>query len=434
MAKALTTVSVEKLKSQASRREVPDALLPGLYLVIQPSGAKSWAVRYRHGGRPRKLTIGPYPAFDLATARKKASGALQAAAAGADPARQKQVAKVTAQFDNRAVFPAVAKLFITRHARPNNKSWREAARLLGLRPDPAQPKEFLVIKGGLVHRWDDRPVREIGKRDVLEAIDALVDRGTGTQANRTLSHIRKLFNWAVERDIIAASPCAGLKAPMGENSRDRVLSDDEIRWLWTACDAQPYPFGPLAKLLLLTGQRRGEIAGMQLSELCFRNQSWSLPKERTKNGEAHDVPLADSVVSLVSALPRIAGDGFVFTKTGVTPVSGFSRAKASLDKLMAQVGARETSDPKLNIEPWTFHDLRRTCASGMAALKIPPHVVEAVLNHRSGIIKGVAAVYNRHQYSAEKRQALEAWAQRVLEIVSGGSKVVPFRARSHEAG
>ena len=135
MAKPLTAISVEKLKPQASRREIPDALMPGLYLVIQPSGAKSWAVRYRHGGRPRKLTIGGFPAFDLATARKKASEALQAAAGGADPARQKQVARVTAQFANREVFPAVAKLFITRHARPNNKSWKEAARLLGLRPE-----------------------------------------------------------------------------------------------------------------------------------------------------------------------------------------------------------------------------------------------------------------------------------------------------------
>ena len=277
-----------------------------------------------------------------------------------------------------------------------------------------------------MHRWNDRPIREIGKREVLEAIDAIVDRGTGTQANRTLSHVRKLFNWALERDIVTISPCAGLKAPAGENSRDRVLSDDEIRWLWKACEAQAFPFGPLVRLLLLTGQRRGEVAGIRAGELSFRNQMWSLPKERTKNGEAHDVPLTEAVISIFKSLPQIAGEGFVFTNTGVTPVSGFSRAKASIDKLMAEAAARQAS----TIEPWTLHDLRRTCASGMASLKIAPHIIEAVLNHKSGTIRGVAAVYNRHQYADEKREALEKWAWRVAVVVHGDRNVVAFRARS----
>jgi integrase len=430
MAKALTAVSVENLKPEGSRREIPDAVMPGLYLVIQPSGSKSWAVRYRHGGRTRKLTIGGYPRFDLSSARKRASEALQAAAVGADPARQKKAAKSAAYFDNQSVFPAVAKLFITRHARPNNKSWKEAARLLGLRPDFARPNEFQIIKGGLVDRWNDRPIKEIGKRDIIEAIDQMVDRGTGTQANRTLAHIRKLFNWAIERDIVGSSPCAGLKAPASEISRDRVLNDDEIRWLWKASEELAFPFGPITQLLLLTGQRRAEVAGMRAGELNWHNRNWCLPKERTKNGEPHDVPLTDDVLSILKALPRIAGDGFVFTKTGVTAASGFSKAKANLDKLVAAAASREKARPKKIMEPWRLHDLRRTCASGMAALGIAPHIVEAVLNHKSGTIKGVAAVYNRHQYTAEKQQALEAWARRVGEIVAGDSKVVPFRARS----
>ena len=167
---------------------------------------------------------------------------------------------------------------------------------------------------------------------------------------------------------------------------------------------------------------------MRLAEISVRHRMWHLPKGRTKNGEAHDVPLADQVIAILQQLPKIAGDGFAFTSTGVTPVSGFSRAKASLDDLMADVGAKETPKGAPRIEPWIFHDLRRTCASGMASLGIAPHIVEAVLNHKSGTIKGVAAVYNRHQYVAEKRRALEAWAQRVTEIVAGESKVVPFRA------
>jgi integrase len=257
-----------------------------------------------------------------------------------------------------------------------------------------------------------------------------MDAGKGTLANRTLSQLRKLFNWAVERDVLSASPCNGLKAPSSEDTRDRVLTHDEIRWLWKACEEQMFPFGPLAQVLLLTGQRRSEVAGMRAVELCFRNRMWSLPKERTKNGEAHDVPLPDEVVHIIKALPRIAGHGFIFTNTGVTPVSGFSRAKTSLDKLMTEAACLETSKSKTSIEPWTLHDLRRTCASGMAALGIAPHIVESVLNHKSGTIKGVAAVYNRHQYSGEKRQALEAWATRVAEIVAYDSNVIPLRVRS----
>ncbi len=157
MAKALTAISVEKLKPASARREVADALMPGLYLVIQPSGAKSWAVRYRHGGRTRKLTIGSYPAFDLGAARKRASDALQAAAAGEDPARQKQLAKAAAHLGNCDVFLEMAKLFITRHARPNNRSWKEAARLLGLRPSQDNPEKLIPIKGGLADRWRDYP-------------------------------------------------------------------------------------------------------------------------------------------------------------------------------------------------------------------------------------------------------------------------------------
>jgi integrase len=222
-----------------------------------------------------------------------------------------------------------------------------------------------------------------------------------------------------------------LKAPKAEESRDRVLTDDEIRWLWNAAEMQGFPFGPMTQLLLLTGQRRSEVAGMRLAELSVRNRMWHLPKGRTKNGEAHDVPLADQVIAILQQLPKIAGgDGFAFTSTGVTPVSGFSRAKASLDLLIADVAAKETPKEVRRVEPWIFHDLRRTCASGMASLGVAPHVIEAVLNHKSGTIKGVAAVYNRHQYTAEKQQALQAWARRVSEIVAGGSKVVPFRAKS----
>lgn len=420
MAKALTAISIEKLKSGPVRREIPDARMPGLYLVVQPSGAKSWAVRYRFGGRTRKLTIGSCSTYDLVAARSRARDALQAVDEGRDPAREKRKAKADARLGlhERNSFPAVVRLFITRHARPKNRSWKEAARLLGLRPDPEKPDEFLVIKGGLVARWKERSIGEITKRDIIEAIDEIVDRGTGTLANRTLSQLRKLFNWTLERDMLGASPCAGLKAPVTETSRDRVLSDDEIRLMWKAAEGQGYPFGALVQLLLLTGQRRQEVAGMTAAELNLAERLWSLPPERTKNGEPHDVPLSDAAIAVLKSLPRIAGNGFIFTHTGTTPVSGFSRAKAALDKLMLGAARKGAKHPgKIKLEPWTLHDLRRTAASGMAEIGIAPHIVEAALNHKSGTIKGVAKVYNRHQYAAEKRQALDAWARRVVSIV-----------------
>ena len=196
MAAALTAISVKKLKPGTARREIPDARMPGLYLIIQPSGAKSWAVRYRYGGEPRKLTVGPYPRYDLTKARANARDALQAVDEGRDPARERRKAKEVAKLglQERDCFPAIAQLFIDRHAKPKNRTWRETARLLGLRPCADTPDEFVIVAGGLVDRWKERNVAEIAKRDIVEVLDDLIDRGAGKVANRTLAQLRKLFN------------------------------------------------------------------------------------------------------------------------------------------------------------------------------------------------------------------------------------------------
>ena len=425
-AKVLTTIAVEKIKPGPARREIPDARMPGLYFIVQPSGAKSWAVRYKFGGKPRKLTIGGFPAFDLVAARKRASEALQAVADSQDPAREKRKNKAAAKLarPERDAFPAVAELFVNRHARPNTRSWKESARLLGLRPHKKKPDVYLVIEGGLAERWRETQIGDLAKRDIIDLLDEIVDRGAETAANRTLAQLRKMLNWCVERDILAASPCAGIKAPAKENSRDRVLSDDEIRWLWKAAGKQGYPFGPMAQLLLLTAQRREEVAAMSVTEIDLEKRIWTIPKERAKNKKPSEVPLSDAALAIIAKLPRIAGPGYLFTKTGATPVSGFSRAKRRLDELMAEE-ADGTEIPQ-----WGYHDLRRVGATGMAALKVAPHVCEAVLNHKSGTIKGVAAVYNKHKYGPEKRAALDAWARRVEEIATGrSSKVIKFPAR-----
>lgn len=424
MAKALTAKSVESVQPNGkSRREIPDARMPGLYLVVQPSGAKSWAVRYRHGGRPRKLTIGPFPAFDLKAARDRARNALDAVDEGKDPAREKRKAKAAAKVDapDRDLVPAVFSLFVDRYARPKNRSWREGARLLGLLPDPAKPDQLMMKKGGVAWRWQDRRIGEVTKRDIIELLDDIVDRGASTSANRTLDALRTLFRWCSDRDMIAISPCQGVRDPSPETVRDRVLTDDELRLVWRAATAQGYPFGDLVKLLVLTGQRRQEVAGMTVDELDFVRRVWIIPAARSKNGEPHEVALSDPVAAILKSLPHIGGDGYLFTSTGLTPISGFSRSKRRLDDLMLAAAKEGSAHPsKVRIAEWTRHDLRRTVASGMAALGVAPHIVEAVLNHKSGTIKGVAAVYNLHRYEAEKREALEAWGRHVEALVSGG--------------
>ena len=209
-------------------------------------------------------------------------------------------------------------------------------------------------------------MQEITKRDVITLLDTVRDRAP-VMANRNLAAVRKLFNWCLARDVIQVSPCSLIEPPAPERSRDRILSDDELRLVWNATGADPSPFGPLVKLLIFTGQRLAEVGGMRWDELDLENKLWTLPAERVKNGERHEVPLSETAVEILKALPRIkTTKGFVFTTTRDAAVSGFSRAK---DRLDAAVEASLTKGAKPP-EHWTFHDLRRTMASGMARLGI----------------------------------------------------------------
>jgi integrase len=437
MAKALTAISIEKQKADPAKRlEVPDGRLPGLYLVVQPSGRKSWAVRYRHQGQPRKFTLDGFPSLE--TARKLARQALDALAEGNDPAATKREAKRTRKLgvDERDQFGTVARQFIERYARPKNRSWEQTARRLGLRPATDDRGKLEAIKGGLAQRWGNRKLAEITRRDIVEVLDAIMDAGTPKAANRTLAAIRRFFNWCIERDLLAASPCAGVKPPAPELSRDRVLSDEEIRWLWRACAKHGYPFGSMVKLLLLTGQRRDEVARLREAETNRAGRTWTIPRTRAKNDREHVVPLSEAAMTVIDSLPRIKGKaGYLFTTSGEAAVSGYSRAKASIDAAMLDIARKEAAERgddarKVAIPPWRFHDLRRTAASGMARLGIAVHVVEAAMNHKSGAIRGVAAVYNRYQYGAEKQAALEAWGRFVASLVNDApaANVVPMRA------
>jgi integrase len=413
----LTDLSIKKLALPDKRREEPDGRITGLYLVVQPSGAKSWAVRYRFDGAPRKLTLGPYPAVDLATARRRAQEALGDLAGGRDPAAVKQATRAAAKAGREAethVVRRVADSFVERYVKRNvGEAWgREIERLLKI--------EILPKLG-------EKQFPNMKKSDIHDLLDAIVDRGSPITANRTHAVLRQICRWAVERGIVVTSPCDGIKAPIVEKSRDRVLSDEEIRIAWRAFETVGWPFGRIAQLLLLTGARRDEIAAGRWSEVDHVTKTWSIAKERSKNSVAHEIPLSDAAVKIASALLRTSSksDALVFSTTGKTPVSGFSKAKVAIDAAVFQVAKKDAEergeDPEKIKGPdhWTLHDLRRTAASGMAGLGIAPHVVEAVLNHKSGTIKGVAAVYNRYSYATEKRAALDAWARKLEAVVTG---------------
>jgi integrase len=419
MATVLTVQSVLRAKPDPSRRvEIPDAIVPGLYFVVQPSGVKSWAVRYRHRGEPRKLTIGRLGVFDLVAARDEARKALQAVAAGRDPCLDKREARrAVAAHPGRDLVSTHVEAFLARYVRPQTKA-RTAA------------ETERRLRKYVLPQWGERRVQEITRRDVIELLDGIVDTGKPITANRTLTTLKTLFGWLMDRSVIDASPCTRVKAPAAENSRDRVLSDDELALLWRAAGDLGAPYGGFARTLLLTAQRRDEVAGMRRSELKVRDL-WTIPSARTKNGVEHDVPLSDEASAIIAAAPQIGGEGFTFTVNGSAPITGYSIAKTKLDARMREL-AREADPDAPEIPRWTFHDLRRTAASGMARLGFAVHVIEAVLNHTGGEISGVTAVYNRHKYLAEKRRALDTWAAYVMGLVNApaASNVVALRGRT----
>lgn len=410
----LTAKFIEQARPGPQRQEIPDTGLKavkGLYFIIQPSGARSWALRYRYGRQTRKLTLGAFPAFGLVEARKEAGAKLRMLAEGKDPAAEKRRER-DALSNEADKIENVLDRFYDKHVKFKNRprTAEEVGRLIKTKVRPA---------------WKGRRVQDITRRDIVKLVDGIADGGSPITANRVFALVRKFFNWCVEKGHVEASPCMGLKAPGKEVSRDRVLTDDELRLVWKAADALGWPFGPMNKLLLLTGQRREEVAGVSWNEFNLDGEAplWTIKKERVKNGIEHVVPLAPAAVEILKSLPKIKSEKqLVFTTTGESRVSGFSRAKARLDEKMlelAQAEAKERGeDPEqVTITPWRVHDLRRTAASGMARLGQPIHVVEKILNHSSGTFAGIVQVYQRHEFIDERRRALTAWADFVMTLI-----------------
>ena len=404
MARGLTAKAIENAKPGSVRREIPDAGCRGLYLVVQPSGARSWAVRYRHEGQSRKLTLNGFPS--LAAARKQATAALAELGNGVDPATKDKQAKASAAKAEAErggdTFVALSRQFLDLYAA---KKTRENTYV--------HYKRMLEIAG---EAWIGRTVHEIKRRDIVDLLDKIaVDRPV--LANRTLAVLSKFFRWLAARDVVGSSPCIGIERPAQETPRDRVLSDDELRRLWLACDQIGGRIGAFVKVLLLTGQRRSEVAGIERSEIV--GDLWTLRSERTKNARVHVVPLARQVVEIIDSQPPVEKD-YVFTGSKRKRIGSFTRYKEQLDGIMKPDSA------------WVFHDLRRTCASGMSRLGVSVPVVEKVLNHAGGTFSGVVGTYNRYDHLPEKRAALQRWADHIDQIATGepAKVVIPFGRRS----
>ena len=277
-------VKLTKRTIEAAARSVRDTYLwdsdvSGFGLKITPAGRKIYLFQYRMGGRgasTQRVTIGPHGSpWTVDKARSRALQLLAQVKVGKDPAGERRAAKVAAANPIRT-FGEIAAAFLERHAKPNTRDWRKT--------------EYLLQHDVLPY-WAARPVREITRHDVIELLDRVADRGARVHANRVLAAIRVLFNWALSRGVIEASPVAGVKAPGAETVRERALSEDELREVWRAAEATPYPFGPFFQLLILTAQRRDEVAGMRWSEINEGRALWTIPGDRAKNGRTHEVPL-----------------------------------------------------------------------------------------------------------------------------------------------
>lgn len=342
------------------------------------------------GGKAKRITLGRYPEVDLDEARRLAIEARKTVNDGEElvSALKLRITKERERLASPRLDETIA-LFVKMNGQPG-RYWPEVERKL--RRDLLQPLgENIQLDG----------ITTAKVRKIVEDRQA-----THPGAARTLySALRPFFNWCVQRELLTVSPLEKVANPKPLKARDRVLSDAELKSVWNACTQLGWPWGHFHKTLILTAQRREETAGMRLSELNFDKGEWTIPKERTKNGKEHLVHLSPQCIDVLKDIPRQNSD-LVFTTTGTTSISGYHVAKKQIDDLMPE-----------GTPHWVVHDLRRTAASGMAALGFQPHVIERVLNHISGAQGGLVGVYQRHQYVEERRQALIAWGNYIAQLV-----------------
>jgi integrase len=395
----LTERVVARLKlPKRGRLDVWDQTLPAFGIQLRATGSRSWIITVRRPGKSTtsRIKVGDPATMPLAEARARARELMSDPSALAPEPDEVDPDSLTGD----SPIDAVIAGFILRDQKPRNRSWRCSEQIL--RHD--------------LSSWYPRPLCSITRMDVLRMLDRVLDRGKPRAANLLLAHIKRMFNWCVERDLIEISPAAGVKPPSPKSERDRVLTDPELYEVWHGATRLGWPFGPLVQLLMLTAQREGEVASMRWSDLDLEAATWTLASSQTKAKRPHLIPLSHATVQVLRELPRFVDCDLVFPaqRTGnARPVSGFSKVKVRLDRICG-------------VQDWVLHDLRRTTATAMARLKVPPHVTEKILNHRGHAVPGpMGKVYQRYDYLEERRAALELWSTTLMELVH---KVVQLRA------
>ena len=440
----LTDKTLRRAAPAKGQTELWDDLVPGFGLRIAAGGARTYFVMKRLKGKLVRRTVakvapsdGPLAADELTlpNAREKARKLLTSLARGVDPDEKK--AKAGNPAKSPSTFSEVAAAYFKDPARRGGA---------GLKSKSELERKVRVDLG----TWKDRPIAEITRADVRAVINAK-HAVSPVSANRLLALVRRVFRWAVREDLIGANPAMDIDPPAQEEERDRVLTLSELARVWVGAEAMGYPYGPLIKMLILTAQRRSEVAHLPWSEIDGTN--WKLPDSRAKRGKGHLIPLSPLAVTTLAALPKIGSKPVLVFTTGKrsakkgqkvdpkappAPVSGWSRMKDRLDKIIAEapaLAARKSADELLDAEkidplaPWTLHDIRRSVATHlrdeqvMGADRAERLTVSKILNHAEG---GMTRLYDRYSSDPEKRRALEAWA-RVVERLCG-LNVVPMPA------
>lgn len=413
LSRRLTEEMVDRLRApQAGRVEYRDEACRGLRLRVSDKGRKTFSVLLRVqgagglatngrilAGRSRRITLGVWPSIKLSEAREKARSAISAATNGDDPEASRQE---TIRHRRSNTFDAVLERFIEREIKPSIASWRNVKRSLEIHA---------------LDRWRAVPLPDIRRTHVHELLDELVAQGKPGAAREVRKHLHRLFGWAVDREIIPASPVAAMRRGDLQSAEiGRALSDDEVRAVWHAAEQLNYPFGSFIQLLMLTGQRRNDWALARRSEINRSKRQLEIQPERFKSRRLHVVPLADQAWEIIEGLPLWSGDNspLFLARNGAAPISGFNTLKRRLDALALANLRQQTGNPEIQLANYRLHDLRVTCKTRLVDLGVSGEVRDAVVGHAK---RGLERIYNKNDYLDEKRRALQAYADHLEKIV-----------------
>lgn len=414
--KKFTEQMIQRIRNpkEDGRKEISDAVVPGLVLRITPKGTKSFSVIYKvpgEGGvnkngkllsaKQHRITLGRWPILGLKEARKRARDLLEIVSEGKDP---RTIVREQNYDRHKNTFAAVVERYIELYAKPNQTTWKNTEACFRLHVLP---------------RWGKRPVREIRRSDIHELLDSLIQDDKLAIAREVRKHVRAMLNWAVEREIIDSSPANNIKRKELTyfNEVGRVLNDQELRAIWVGAQEMGYAYGPLFQLLILTGQRTSEWANASWAEINFEQNLLEIPAKRYKTRREHTMPISTPVLEILESLPRWTKGDYLFSARGASgskPVTGFSKTIPRLERLANKALREQLKNPNAKLEHYQVKDFRKTCRTRLTQLGVSEDIAELVLGHTQ---TKIVRTYNRHSYLQEKREALEIYGKHIMEIV-----------------